>query len=202
MRNFKENLFIAIVAAVFGAVVAVVVQGALSSSSPQPQVSVTPIGEEADVVPPESGGERNVAAGCIINFRGYLVGLLERDGFSIPGGGITDDDHKNPERTAIREAREETGFEVETIRHLKEYANGNTDFHIYECRIIPDPDSGLIRSSFFDENQPLFLEVPKHEDKILGITFVKPTQLQAEIWRYPEQKDTIETLFKQVLEDS
>ena len=55
----------------------------------------------------------------------------------LPGGGI--DAGETPEAAALREAREETGFQVEIVRKVAEYEPLNRltqPTHFFECRIV------------------------------------------------------------------
>ncbi|MBI2810117.1 MAG: NUDIX domain-containing protein [Candidatus Melainabacteria bacterium] len=75
----------------------------------------------------------------------------------IPGGGLEKDE--TPEKGAIREVLEETGYKVEIVRKVAEYlpVNKMTLFsHLFECRVVSG--SAVLTSEtkdiqFFDLDQ-------------------------------------------------
>lgn len=62
----------------------------------------------------------------------------------LPGGGI--DEGETPEEAAVREAKEETGLEVEIVRKVANYRPANKltrPTHFYECKaLLGTPSKG------------------------------------------------------------
>ncbi len=55
----------------------------------------------------------------------------------LPGGGI--DDGEQPEEAAVREVREESGFEVKVVRKVAVYTPTGrlaSETHLFECAIV------------------------------------------------------------------
>jgi len=90
----------------------------------------------------------DLAAGVVIVNGRHEVCLQLREDFrvwAIPAGGKHD--NETYEACAIREAREETGYEVELVRHVGDYwrpqfSNGRSQMRIFTARVVGgDPSS-------------------------------------------------------------
>ncbi|MBI2743475.1 MAG: NUDIX hydrolase [Chlamydiales bacterium] len=90
---------------------------------------------------------QEAVAVIILNEEQTSIVLVKRRDIPVwvlPGGGI--DRGESPEEAALREALEETGFEVKIVRKIAEYLPVNRltqRTHYFECRIA----SGEARSS-------------------------------------------------------
>lgn len=75
----------------------------------------------------------------------------------IPGGGI--EGNETPERAAIREAKEESGFDIKIIRKVAEYTHigSGKKNHLFEAMVIGGKatiNSEASAIEFFDPNNP------------------------------------------------
>ena len=85
----------------------------------------------------EKEEEKTFIAGTVIKENGKYLLVQEIDGlFGLPAG--KSNYGELPEGTAIRETREETGYEVEIIRkiNIDIPKKGNKEGHFFEARII------------------------------------------------------------------
>jgi 8-oxo-dGTP diphosphatase len=93
----------------------------------------------------ESDRERTVFQGVVRSPEGVLLAMRsDLWGWELPGGGP--EPGEGPHEALRRELREETGLEVEVLRHVGDYVRTGFRPHtarVYECR----PLSGTLRTS-------------------------------------------------------
>jgi mutator protein MutT len=93
---------------------------------------------------------------AIVEHQGrYLVGVRGDEGTlpgkaEFPGGKCGCEE--SPEVCAVRECREETGLDVETVRLLDyrthAYPHGTVDLHFWLCRLAEGQDPSAARGGF------------------------------------------------------
>lgn len=66
--------------------------------------------------PGEKYTERPCAYALVFNGRGQMLTVWSRGVYHLVGGGIND--HENPEQAVIREAREETGYDIRVLEFI------------------------------------------------------------------------------------
>jgi 8-oxo-dGTP diphosphatase len=118
-----------------------------------------------------------VVAGVVVRQDGKYLLLQEKQPkaygkWNFPAGRV--DVGESIEETALREAKEESGFDVELIREIKIFHTSATDVvkHVFEAKIVggelQTPEDEILASGWFTYAEILEMKDSLRSEWILG----------------------------------
>jgi ADP-ribose pyrophosphatase YjhB (NUDIX family) len=120
----------------------------------------------------------NANAGCFISKDNHILLVQQTTNvWALPGG--LQEYNEQPEKTAIRETLEETGYMVDIYDKI---GIENNNFHIFRCSIINDTYNISKKYTLFDKYEIKQIKWIKYEDLNKNL-----------IWRFPNQAKYYET---------